>query len=754
MKTYGHFEDKKFVITDRNIPRHWYNYLYNDEYVTFVSQVGFGQGFAQDNMGRRIKLVDDRAVYISDGKTYWQATGLPIYDELDDYYCAHAVGYTDISVLKNGVRSVCRFFVANEGKREYIRVTVKNESDKELVLNVVPYIDTPIDYRYNPQGYENDWGKFYSEKNCVIGTGVWKYGDSESKRQYAYLASSEAADGFDSRKNAFIGPYGNKLMPKAMVENLGCLNSDCIAEKICFAIQNTVKLLPGESKSICYTVGVEDSLEKIPMCVSSQIEQEFEAMCAKYEDIVSGVSIKTPWDDLNSLFNDWLKYETNLGSRWARVRHNGMRDMSSDTECLSCFNAPLAADRVCRIMNYQYENGYTPRTFLDGAIKDNKFADNAVWMVYTVYAITKELGDLSFLDREVAFNNGSVGTVYDHIFRSVSFLNGFTGHYDLVKAWGGDWNDCMNKAGIDGKGVSIWLSIALVRAAKMLAEIAGWLGKDEDVEFAKNCAREMEERVNTYGFEGDRYIYAISDEYHKIGSKECEEGSHHALPQLWSVLAGFDKERSLAVMDTLERELNTDLGLLVTKPPYTKHAYHLGDMVRKCPGVHENGGVYLHASCWKLAVDGILRRNDKVEEGIHKILPGHHQYHEKVGEPYVLFNSYMGEQTGYRVGTPGQSWRTASSQWFLYAIVKFVFGMQPELDGLVIRPTLPPSWRECSISKTLRGCKYNIHFVQKDEGGCNNIESLTVNGISVDPMRPIPAVNGETLNVEVVLTNK
>ena len=57
MKTYGHFENKNFVITKRDIPRNWYNYLYNDEYETFVSQVGFGQGLAQDNLGRRIKLV-------------------------------------------------------------------------------------------------------------------------------------------------------------------------------------------------------------------------------------------------------------------------------------------------------------------------------------------------------------------------------------------------------------------------------------------------------------------------------------------------------------------------------------------------------------------------------------------------------------------------------------------------------------------------------------------------------------------------
>ncbi len=33
MKQYGYFQNdgREFVITERDIPRHWYNYLWNDE---------------------------------------------------------------------------------------------------------------------------------------------------------------------------------------------------------------------------------------------------------------------------------------------------------------------------------------------------------------------------------------------------------------------------------------------------------------------------------------------------------------------------------------------------------------------------------------------------------------------------------------------------------------------------------------------------------------------------------------------------
>lgn len=752
MKEYGHFSGKKFVITERDIPRHWYNYFHNDEYITFVSQIGFGQGFAQDNMGRRLPVVDDRAIYICEGKEFWQTTGLPVHSEVENFSCTHAYGYSEIALKKNGIASNTRLFVPSTGKREILSVTLTNESDCERKLKLIPYVNTSIDKIYAPQGYENDYGYFYDNKNATICTGFKPFYSDEESTQYVYITSTEKATGYDTRKSAFIGPYGDKLLPKAII-NGGCTNSDCISEKLCLAIENTITLSVGESKTIHYIVGVEDNLEAIPTYTPAEIQAQFDEMTKKYDELFSRIEIKTPWEDLNSLFNDWLKFQTNMGSRWARVRHNGMRDMSSDTECLSCFEPSLAAERIMRVMTYQYENGYTPRTVMHGAIRDNNFSDNAVWMVYTVYAITKELGDISFLNREVPFNNGSIGTVYDHISRSVYFLSEFTGHYGLVKAWGGDWNDCMDMVGIKGKGVSVWLSIALVRAAKMLSEIALWLGKTEDSKKALDIASKMEKLVNEYGWEGDRYIYAISDDFYKIGAKECEEGSLTALPQLWCVLADFEDEKKKIAMDTVERDLNTDLGLLVLKPPYTKKMPHLGSLTRKWPGVHENGGVYLHASAWKLAVDSLMRRNDKVEEGLEKMLPSHHKYHVKYGEPYTMFNSYMGKETGYRVGTPGQSWRTASGQWMLYSIVRFIYGLVPEFEGLRIKPTLPPSWKECSISKTFRNCRYNINFKQIDEGSCNTIESITVNGVAHDPNTPIAPIPNQVLNIIVTLKN-
>jgi cellobiose phosphorylase len=61
----------------------------------------------------------------------------------------------------------------------------------------------------------------------------------------------------------------------------------------------------------------------------------------------------------------------------------------------------------------------------------------------------------------------------------------------------------------------------------------------------------------------------------------------------------------------------------------------------KLPGVHENGGVYLHANAFKLMADCMLKRPARVSLALHKMLPFDHAYRTKTREPYVFCNSYF-----------------------------------------------------------------------------------------------------------------
>ena len=140
-KSYGHFEKKgeTFVITDVETPRHWYNYFFNNDYVSFTSQVGVGEGIAQDSMGRRIFLVSGRNVFLKTKDAAWSLFGLPINYGYTDYACAHENGASTISLKYEGVKSAVRIFVPGEGKYEIWSVTAENTTNVEKELSVIAY---------------------------------------------------------------------------------------------------------------------------------------------------------------------------------------------------------------------------------------------------------------------------------------------------------------------------------------------------------------------------------------------------------------------------------------------------------------------------------------------------------------------------------------------------------------------------------------------------------------------------------------
>ena len=750
-KWYGHYEKngRRFVITEPETPRHWYNYFFNDDYVSFTSQVGFGEGLAQDDMGNRIPVLSNRNVFLSENGKAWSVCGLPMKYGYTDFTCAHENGFSEISLTFNGVRSTLRIFVPNEGTYELWSVTAENLTGDERKLSLISYARTEMDDPYKPQGYNLATGGFFEDRNAVYAKYYMPFYSVRNVKTYVYMTSSEKAVGYDSRRNAFIGTYGDEAHPVAMERGGHCTQSDVNSEKVCLALENELTLGAGEKKTIHFRVGGTTNIDDVRR--PDKVEEKFDEMLKKYAKVLDGVEIKTPDGNFDNLINGWMKYAADMGSRWARVRHNGYRDMTSDTECFACVNPSLAWERIKRVLTYQYDTGYAPRTIIGGAIRDRNFADNTVWLTFAVSTIIRELGKPELLNEIVKFNNGTEATVYEHCKRSVEFLYNFTGLYGLVRIWGGDWNDCVNYAGLGGKGVSVWLTIAWYRANAQLGEMATWLGLDDDKKAADERAKIMGERIEKHGWseKSGYYIYARTDDDIVMGDIDCDEGKIFLIPQLWSVLAGLPHGKE--AMARAEEMLEIPLGIRLAYPAYSYQRDYIGSMAEKAPGVQDNGGIYLHPSAWKLAVDSILRRPDLVEEGIKKMMPYDETYAVKCGEPYAMYNSYFAPETGYRAGTPGQSWRTASSSWLLKSTVEYVFGLHPEIAGLRIEPCLPLSWRECAITKKFRGATFNIKFI--GDGTGSDVGSITVNGKEAAfENNIIPAKEGETLDVVVRLT--
>nr|WP_300830184.1 hypothetical protein [uncultured Acetatifactor sp.] len=753
---YGDFlpDGRQFRITTPDIPRNWYNYLWNDNYITFVSQTGAGDGFLQDGMGNRIGLVAERGLYLlrgrkeGDSTESWGICGLPVEQVNESYECIHSPGATSIHTKKNGIYAAVTFFVPVRDACEIWNVNLRNDSGERQELKLIGACGTVVDDRYARQGYNVSAAAFDRELNGIKCRRHCDFAGVKNRQFLGFMALSETADSYECTMNRITGPYGSFAYPICQKRG-GLTGTEGNSEKLGFALQKNLVLEAGESMDITFVCGVAFSDEEAVKLRQRYRKQE-DVLAAKEEaqrlfsSQVEQVEIDTPDRELNKLFF-WLKHQANMGSRWARVRHNGYRDMTSDTECLAAVNPELALTRFKRVLSYQYSNGYAPRTISGGRICDNNFSDNAVWISFTANTILKELGDRAVMDETVPFNDGSESSVYEHVRRSVDFLYHFRGRNGLIRIWGGDWNDCMNEAGMKGEGVSVWLSIAWYRANEMFREIAQICGRQEDAALCVERGREIRELVETYGWDGEYYLTAIADDGTPIGSRTNEEGQMFLPPQLWAVLSGVSKDgRHIQAMDAVEKYLSTPLGTVISVPAYTKYDSRIGSVTLKPAGVHENGGVYLHTIAWKIAADAMLKRRESVEQDLECILPFRNKVVAGRAEPYILCNSYFGEQTGYRYGTPGQSWRTAAGPWLEKALLGYVFGLMPQMEGLKIDPCLPKSWKNCSVKKRFRGATYQIHY---ENGGPDVIE-IMVDGKAV-PGNVLPWEEGKTYQVYV-----
>ena len=101
----------------------------------------------------------------------------------------------------------------------------------------------------------------------------------------------------------------------------------------------------------------------------------------------------------------------------------------------------------------------------------------------------------------------------------------------------------------------------------------------------------------------------------------------------------------------------------------------------------------------------------------------------------------------YKPGEGKNSWLTGTAAWMWLTVSQYILGIQPDYDGLAIRPCLPDTAKEYTVTRCFRDARYTI-TVKNPDGRQSGIRQMTVDGVAVDG-NVIPYAPGEH-TVEVV----
>ncbi len=784
---YGHFskDGSEYIVTNPATPRPWFNYLFNDVYHCLISQTGGGFSYYRDPKYYRLHRYDHissdrpgRYVYLrepSTGKT-WSLNWQPMRNKLPKWECKHGLGYTTISATANGIEGTVTYFVPQEAPAEIWIVSLKNVSKSQKTIQAFPFVelvagDVALEthYRnilclYNEASYDKSLKAITASK---LPFKTWH------KPGTAFFSASFNPDAYECNREDFLGPYNDLDRPDALKQKkLG--NHNCRGEDMVAVLQGTFKLKPGQTQQFVVVNGITEHKADVPGIIKQfrsvdAAVKEFEKVRAFWKEALKPVWITTPDAKLDLMINQWGKYQLFAITHWRGTSHyhgaeggQGYRDTAQDVEGLLSIDLKTARTKLERLLFYQYKSGHAVSGFSEvegtwentGAAGVVKKADVAVWLPYSVVSYVKETGDTEFLKKVIPFHDGDEATVYEHVLRAVRHIYNTHGEHRLPLIGHADWNDAYDHVGVKGKGESIWLGMALVRACRQVQDLARFLG-DKAIEQEMNAkAEEMTEIVNKEGWEEDWYLAAFNDEGLKIGSKYNKEGKVPLNSQTWAILSGVvTPDRLPKILDKIDRTLDTPYGPALFLPTYTSFNPGIGRVTAFAGGTKENAAVFSHACAFKVVADCTIKRGDRAYDTFSKLLPisKAKQNHDKYKvEPYVWAEYIVGPGSADRFGEGAFTWNTGTTPWMYNAATEWILGVRREFDGLLVDPCFPKNWKEASIRRPFRGAVYEVH-IKNPEGVCSGVKKITVDGVEQSTPFIKPHGDGKVHKVEVVM---
>lgn len=791
---YGYFDNEKreYVIEKVDLPTSWTNYLGVEDTCVVVNHTAGGYMFYKTPEYHRITRFRGNAVpmdrpghyvYIRDNdnadywSVSWQPTGKPF--DKAKYTCRHGMSYTVYECDYDNIHAEQKLSVPIGDAVEIWDVTLTNNDNKPRNLSLFTYAE--LSFHHIMIDNQNFQMSLYCAGSSYE-DGIIEEDLFYEEFGYQYFASNLEPDGYDCLRDKFIGNYRTEDNPIA-VEKGQCSSSKELGGNHCASLQKNIMLAPGESVRVLYFLG-EGNREKgreirEKYSKPKAVDQAYENLRNFWKEKLDALQIKTPNEGMNTLINTWNLYQSEINVMFSRFASFievggrtglGYRDTAQDAMTIPHSNPQMCKKRILQLMQGLVSEGYGLHLFqpewfekkegekpfksptvvpefdkndMIHGLKD-ACSDDALWLVSSVVEYVKETGEFDLIDTKVSYADKGEDTVYDHMKTILNFSRRQVGESGICKGLRADWNDCLNLGG----GESAMVSFLHYWALQNFVELAWHMGRAEDALYYTKMAEEVKEACDRELWDGDWYIRGITKNGRKIGTKEDKEGKVHLESNAWAVLSGAAQgEKAQKAMDSVDRYLYTEYGLLLNAPSYTKPDDDIGFVTRVYPGLKENGAVFSHPNPWAWAAECKLGRGDRAMKFYDALCP--YNQNDKIeireSEPYSYCQFIVGRDHE-AFGRARHPFMTGSGGWSYFSATRYMLGIRPGFDNLVIDPCVPADWKEFEVKRRWRGAEFSIK-VENPQGVMKGVRKLVLDGTEVTVIPEQEAGSKHTITV-------
>ncbi len=735
-------------------PAPWINVVGNPVAGFVVSEGGSGTTWAGNSFFYRltpwhndpVRDPSSDCVFLRDDTNgdLWTATPCPI-REPTPYRVRHGAGYSVFDHDHKGIASSLRLGVDQADPVKISVLTLRNDSKTRKKLTLTWYLEWVLGVTREKTQYQVRT-IFDEETQSMFAR---NYFDADFAENVAFASISERVAYYTADRREFLGRNGTISSPAAL-ERAGLSGAIGATIDPCCALQVSVTLEAGETRDIVMLLGAarsEDAAREI-------IGRHRTAAAAKQADAsnteawrkrLGTITVRTPEPTFDLMVNRWALYQALSCRMWARSALYqssgafGFRDQLQDVMAFVYTDPAVAREHIVRAASRQFVEGdvqhwWHPQT---GRGVRTRFSDDLVWLPYVIDHYITVASDHELFDVEVPYltmrelnpdeheiyelpkMSSESGSIYDHCVRALKRAC-TKGVHGLPLIGSGDWNDGMNRVGIEGKGESVWLAWLLIATLRKFAVHAD--RRDDAVMRDDSLAKAdaYADAVERSAWDGEWYRRAYFDDGSPLGSRTSDECKIDSIAQSWSVISGAgNRDRTRIAMRSLNKHLVREDARIIAllTPPFDKTTHDPGYIQGYLPGVRENGAQYTHAALWAVLATALQGDGDRAFELFQMLNPITHADSPaavdvyKV-EPYVVAADVYTAKG--HLGRGGWTWYTGSASWMYRVGLESILGFQKRGEMLFIEPCIPASWRQFTIEYRYGGSTYEITVENPD----------------------------------------